>query len=168
MKLILISIVCLVLAGCAATQPGPEVVDTAKAAIKAAEAVGGDDVGAGFEISPIDAGDGVRLRDGQDVIVALQIMRMIGEAPAAKIRLVETITLDAEIAEEGGPYAFFHKREQKKLIVKIPPNVRNGQKIRLAGQGHPGKGGGPPGDLFLKVLIRKPLLERLKSLITDR
>lgn len=77
----------------------------------------------------------------------------------------EIITLDTETAAKGGPYAFFHKKERKKLIVKIPPGVKSGQKIRLAGQGRPGKGGGPPGDLFLKVQIHKPLLDRLKSLI---
>ncbi|HHH44302.1 MAG TPA: J domain-containing protein, partial [Gammaproteobacteria bacterium] len=33
------------------------------------------------------------------------------------------------------------------LNVKIPKGVRQGQKIRLAGQGSPGYGGGPAGDL---------------------
>ncbi|MBW2612858.1 MAG: DnaJ domain-containing protein [Deltaproteobacteria bacterium] len=81
---------------------------------------------------------------------------------------IETITLDSETADKGGPYAYYHKKEKKKLIVKIPSQVREGQKIRLAGQGSPGKGGGLPGDLFLEVQVRRPFLERLKSLITDR
>ncbi len=37
--------------------------------------------------------------------------------------------------------------------VAIPPGVRDGQKIRLAGEGGPGIDGGPPGDLFLKVRL---------------
>lgn len=41
----------------------------------------------------------------------------------------------------------------KTLNVNIPAGVKNGAKIRLAGQGSPGAGGGPAGDLFLKVRI---------------
>ncbi|QDZ26711.1 DnaJ C-terminal domain-containing protein [Noviherbaspirillum sp. UKPF54] len=37
------------------------------------------------------------------------------------------------------------------LDVHIPKGVREGQLIRLAGQGNPGIGGAPPGDLYLEV-----------------
>jgi len=37
--------------------------------------------------------------------------------------------------------------------VKIPVGVRDGRRIRLAGEGGPGVDGGPPGDLFLRVHI---------------
>jgi curved DNA-binding protein len=37
--------------------------------------------------------------------------------------------------------------------VKIPAGVREGQRIRLAGQGGAGIGGGPKGDLFLHVRL---------------
>jgi heat shock protein dnaJ domain protein len=40
------------------------------------------------------------------------------------------------------------------LRVKIPQGVKEGQLIRLAGQGHPGLGGGEAGDLFLEVRLR--------------
>ena len=41
--------------------------------------------------------------------------------------------------------------------VRIPPGMREGQKIRLAGQGGPGHGGGAAGDLYLRVrLARHP------------
>jgi curved DNA-binding protein len=38
--------------------------------------------------------------------------------------------------------------------VEIPPGVRDGQRIRLAGQGSSGAGGGTPGDLFLRVRLK--------------
>jgi curved DNA-binding protein len=38
--------------------------------------------------------------------------------------------------------------------VRIPIGVRDGQKIRLAGQGGEGAGGGPPGDLYLRVRVK--------------
>jgi curved DNA-binding protein len=41
--------------------------------------------------------------------------------------------------------------DSRTLDVQIPKGVRAGQLIRLAGQGSPGLGQGPPGDLFLEV-----------------
>ena len=38
--------------------------------------------------------------------------------------------------------------------VNIPAGVRDGQRIRLAGEGGPGMSGGPSGDLFLRVRIK--------------
>ena len=41
----------------------------------------------------------------------------------------------------------------KSLEVTIPAGVRDGQRIRLAGQGEPSSSGGPNGDLYLVVHI---------------
>ncbi|MCW2953509.1 MAG: chaperone DnaJ domain protein [Conexibacter sp.] len=38
--------------------------------------------------------------------------------------------------------------------VEIPPGVRDGQRIRLAGEGGAGVNAGPSGDLFLRVRLR--------------
>jgi DnaJ-class molecular chaperone len=77
----------------------------------------------------------------------------------------ENLYLAPEQALQGGPYAYYLRRKSKKLVVKIPPGVRPGQRIRLAGLGQEGKGGGKPGDLFLKVHIRKSLMKPIKDLI---
>lgn len=39
--------------------------------------------------------------------------------------------------------------------VKIPRGIREGQRIRLAGQGSPGIGGGEAGDLYLRVKLQR-------------
>jgi curved DNA-binding protein len=42
----------------------------------------------------------------------------------------------------------------REFEVEIPPGVRDGQRIRLPGNGSPGAGGGEPGDLFLRISLR--------------
>jgi DnaJ-class molecular chaperone len=42
----------------------------------------------------------------------------------------------------------------KRIQVKIPAGVDNGSRIRVAGEGQPGIGGGPRGDLFLVISVR--------------
>src|SRR5690606_6307163 len=42
-------------------------------------------------------------------------------------------------------------RARRNLTVKIPPGVEDGMRIRLAGQGEVGPGGGPPGDLYVEI-----------------
>ncbi|MEO7744181.1 MAG: DnaJ C-terminal domain-containing protein [Usitatibacter sp.] len=44
--------------------------------------------------------------------------------------------------------------ETRTLDVKVPQGVHPGQLIRLAGQGSPGMGGGPAGDLLLEVAFK--------------
>lgn len=58
-----------------------------------------------------------------------------------------TITLRAPRLDASGRVVL----DTRTLNVKIPKGVREGQIIRLAGQGAPGIGGGPAGDLLLEV-----------------
>ena len=51
--------------------------------------------------------------------------------------------------------------ETRTLNVQIPKGVREGQLIRLAGQGSPGLGEGKPGDLLLEVHFRPHALYRV-------
>ena len=41
----------------------------------------------------------------------------------------------------------------KKLSVKVPAGVDDGDRIRLAGEGEAGRNGGPPGDLYVEIRI---------------
>lgn len=66
-----------------------------------------------------------------------------------------TIRLTLEEAGRGGKREFTltdpATGKSRTLRVTIPKGIRPGQRIRLAGQGGPGAGGGPRGDLYLSV-----------------
>ncbi|MGD8416100.1 MAG: molecular chaperone DnaJ, partial [Pseudomonadales bacterium] len=47
------------------------------------------------------------------------------------------------------------REKRKKLSVRIPPGVDNGDRIRLSGEGEAGLNGGPPGDLYVQVEVRE-------------
>ncbi|MFP4072332.1 MAG: DnaJ C-terminal domain-containing protein [Desulfovibrionales bacterium] len=63
----------------------------------------------------------------------------------------KTITLQ----EPSRDFRGFASQSTKSLEVNIPPGIRDGAKIRLAGQGGAGSGGGPAGDLFLRVRLKE-------------
>lgn len=42
----------------------------------------------------------------------------------------------------------------RRLEVKIPRGVTTGSRVRVAGEGEPGQGGGRPGDLYLNIQVQ--------------
>ena len=71
--------------------------------------------------------------------------------PAARTRR-PTLELSLEEAASGGKRRI-SLADGRDYEVDIPPGVRDGQLIRLAGEGGRGTGGGPPGDLLLRVRV---------------
>lgn len=69
------------------------------------------------------------------------------------------ITLRSQELDAQGRPEF----KTRTLSVKIPPGVHPGQYIRLAGQGMPGHGGEPAGDLYLEVRIAPHKLYRVED-----
>ncbi len=51
----------------------------------------------------------------------------------------------------------------RRLEVMIPAGVRDGNKIKIAGEGKVGKNGGENGDLFLKIKIKEHSIFRLED-----
>jgi curved DNA-binding protein len=64
-----------------------------------------------------------------------------------------TLELSLEEAARGGKRKI-SLGDGRDYDVTIPAGVRDGQRIRLAGEGGAGAGGGPRGDLFLRVRVR--------------
>ena len=48
-----------------------------------------------------------------------------------------------------------HVRKNKKLSVKVPAGVDNGDRIRLSGEGEVGDRGAPSGDLYVQINVRE-------------
>ena len=46
-------------------------------------------------------------------------------------------------------------KTNKTLEVKIPAGIDDGMRIRSTGNGEPGANGGPPGDLYIEIRIKK-------------
>lgn len=123
---------------------------------------------AGFEFSADEAFGGSeqysdffetlfgRMRQGRPGAQSQQAPRMRGSDHHAKIviDLADTYTgatrplaLRAARLDAQGQVVL----DERSLNVKIPRGVREGQHIRLAGQGGGGLGGAPAGDLYLEV-----------------
>lgn len=125
----------------------------------------GDDVSgaAGFDFGDYaDFGGGTRVEFGggefSDFFESLFGARRRGQAGAAGFAMrgsdhEAVLELDLEQAARGGRQRL-EFGDGRSLEVDVPPGVVDGQRIRLAGQGGEGMGGGPAGDLFLRVALR--------------
>jgi len=108
--------------------------------------------GAGFATGGFRA-EGIKIRGGDH---QAKVLIDLEDAFRGAQR---TISLRAvELGEEGRPHL-----RQRTLNVQIPKGIRQGQQIRLAGQGEPGIGGGPPGDLYLEIEFNPHSLYRVEG-----
>jgi len=87
------------------------------------------------------------------------------ELPERGSDVQDKITISPEVAFAGGKvqYHYMKPGDSRDLMIKVPPGIKEGQKIRLRGMGKDGSHGGEPGDLFLKVRIRISFLQKIKE-----
>lgn len=64
---------------------------------------------------------------------------------------------------ELDPATGMMRQNLRTIKINIPAGATQGQKLRLAGQGGPGMGGGPAGDLYLEIDIAPHSLFSLKD-----
>jgi curved DNA-binding protein len=97
--------------------------------------------------------DGTQVEFGDDLFEALFGTRA-GRAggPLRGVDREALLELSLEDALAGGRRRL--TLDGHEVNVNFPASVRDGQRIRLAGQGGEGRDGGPPGDLFLRVALK--------------
>lgn len=87
-----------------------------------------------------------------------------GRAPRAKGRDVESeaeLTLEEAYHGAMRRISITHDGHARTVDVRIPTGVKDGSRVRVAGEGEAGSGGAASGDLFLRVKIRPhPVFER--------
>ncbi|PLW82355.1 DNA-binding protein [Kineobactrum sediminis] len=92
-----------------------------------------------------------RGRPGQDVEM---------ELPVFLEETLETFSKPVSYQLRGDEAGGQGRPHQKSLKVTIPAGVGDGERIRVRGQGVPGTGGAPPGDLYLNIrLVPHPLFD---------
>jgi DnaJ-class molecular chaperone len=79
----------------------------------------------------------------------------------------DKITLSPKVAQDGGEIQYRYQKwgKPKNLMIRIPAGTKEGHQIRLKGMGAPGKGGGEPGDLYLRVRLKIPFLRRVRNVL---
>jgi molecular chaperone DnaJ len=64
------------------------------------------------------------------------------------------VKLSAKQAKKGAQVRVKVGRDGKRYKVKVPPGVKDGSRLRLAGKGGTGVNGGPPGDVYVKARVK--------------
>ncbi|MHB1567776.1 MAG: molecular chaperone DnaJ [Solirubrobacteraceae bacterium] len=143
----------------------------------------GGDVAAGAEITLAQAAEGAAVEVSYDAIVLCQHCRGNGAEPgtpietcakcggAGQLRVVTRTPFgqvvraapcdachgDGRVAKQPCRECGGRGRQvdHVKVSVDVPAGIADGQRIRIAGRGHAGERGGPPGDLYVSVRVRE-------------
>jgi molecular chaperone DnaJ len=143
----------------------------------------GGDIGVGADISLADAAHGSKVELGYEAITLCEHCRGNGAEPGTPIETCErcggtgqlrAVTRtpfgqvvratacdvchgDGRVPREPCKVCDGRGRrvDHVKVAVDIPAGIADGQRIRIAGRGHAGERGGPPGDLYVQIRVRE-------------
>lgn len=89
------------------------------------------------------------------------------ELPERGRDLYDVVGIKREEASAGGKISYRYAKQgnPRDLLVTVPQGIQDSQKIKLRGLGEAGKNGGEPGDLYLKIRIRRPFAEIIREFI---
>lgn len=142
----------------------------------------GRDVETAVRISFRDSLDGITARVPVELQGACSACRGSGAEPGTSPALCPECKGRGVVSQNQGPFALSlpcprcagngtviehpcrvcggsgRERRTKTYQVKIKPGVTDGTRLRLAGKGEPGAGGGPPGDLYVVVNVEPSAL----------
>src|SRR5204862_2001812 len=144
-------------------------------------AVQGGDVAVALEVSLVQAAHGTSSEVSYDVIARCERCHGNGAEPGTPIetcsrcggtgrlqavtrtpfgQVVRSVECDVcggdgRVAKEPCHECRGRGRRVRRrtLSVDVPAGIADGQRIRLAGRGHEGEFGGPPGDLYVQVRV---------------
>jgi curved DNA-binding protein len=104
------------------------------------------------------ASAGARVRTAEDIFG--RSARGHPYQPASRGQDAE-IEVDIALREALDGTSRVLERHGRRIRVTIPPGVRTGSKVRIAGRGRPGYGGSLDGDLYLNITVKPdPVFER--------
>jgi DnaJ-class molecular chaperone len=97
-----------------------------------------------------DAGGGTRARKGR-----------ARQRPGRDVEHEIELSLEDAFHGTMRRLALKHDGQSRTVDVRIPAGVGDGSRVRIAGEGEPGAGGAPAGNLYLRVrLAPHPVFER--------
>jgi DnaJ-class molecular chaperone len=96
-------------------------------------------------------------------LVGYALKKITGVQTQQKMDRYDQLLLTSLQASKGGKVPYMDKGSSRNLLITIPPGVAHGQTIRLQGLGYVNGSSSTPGDLYLKVEIAKPLLQKVRD-----
>lgn len=151
----------------------------------------GSDVGASLNLGFEDAVRGITTSVRVDGDTACSRCRGSGAEPGTAVDVCPTCGGSGTVAANQGVFSFSNpcpqcrgaghiipnpctqcsgtgrERRSRTIKVKIPAGVKDGSTIRIKGKGAPGRNGGPPGDLLVRLRVgRHPIFGRRDDHLT--